>query len=80
MVGRQIPNRDLFEVERGQTNPIPIGCNVCIQETAEVWLTITCPTNLNPLFPNTSVTFRWEDEDGNISDRWTFMCPHATWS
>ena len=62
-VGRLIRS-DLALVERGQAVPITIGCDVCIRQAAELWLTIVCPTNVNS-FPNTSVTIRWEDEDGN---------------
>ena len=54
----------LAKVQRGQAVPITIGCDVCIREAQELWLTIVCPTNVNS-FPNTSVTIRWEDEDGN---------------
>lgn len=56
---------DLALVQRGQASAIPIGCDVCIQETAEVWLRIECPTNIAD-FPDLSVTITWEDEEGNM--------------
>ena len=57
-------NLDLAMVQRGQARSIPIGCDVCVARTAEVWLTIECPTNAAN-FPDLSVTITWEDEDGN---------------
>ena len=64
--GRLVPNdRLLAEVERGQSAAIPVGCDVCIREAQELWLTLTCPTNVET-FPNTSVTIRWKDEHGNV--------------
>ena len=60
-----LQQENLVEVMRGQAVPIFIGCDVCIQEAQEVWLTIECPTNVNA-FPNTSVTFSWVDKDRNI--------------
>lgn len=66
MAGRLVQNeRLLAEVERGQSAAIPVGCDVCIREAQELWLTLTCPTNVD-MFPNTSVTIIWKDEHGNV--------------
>lgn len=57
-------------MERGQTEPINIGCDVCIQQADELWLTIICPV-ITPTDTflterlNFSATIRWEDGDGN---------------
>lgn len=56
-------------VERGQAEPINIGCDVCIQQTDELWLTIVCPitTPDSPFLAdrfNFSATIRWEGENG----------------
>ena len=57
-----VPN--LILVERGQQN-IPICCDVCIEEVSEVWLTFTCPIQLNiNQFPNETRTIEWQDENG----------------
>ena len=54
---------NLLLAERGQQNFIPIGCDVCIEEVSEAWLTLTCGTNVNQ-FPNESLTIVWENENG----------------
>ena len=54
----------LAEVQRGQPSSIPIGCDVCVKEAQEIWLTIVCPTNADSI-PNVTVTISWRDEKGN---------------
>lgn len=58
--------RDVSLVERGQSVSIPAGCDVCIAQAAELWLTLSCPTNVDR-FPNITVeSYRWTDEDGKV--------------
>jgi hypothetical protein len=55
-------------VQRGQAVPIPAGCDVCIRQSSELWLTLTCQTNFNTL-SNVIVmseSFTWTDERGNV--------------
>ena len=59
-VGTEVPNTDVILVQRGQTNPIPAGCNVCIRQSSELWLTLTCPTNV------VAMSFTWTDEERNV--------------
>ena len=61
--GTLIDNR-LAQVQRGQPSSIPIGCDVCVKEAEEIWLTIVCPTNAASL-PNVTVVISWRDENGN---------------
>ena len=61
-------------VERGQAVPIQAGCDVCIRQAAELWLTLTCRTNVAS-FPNSTIlSTTWTDEDGDVvGDRPTLL-------
>ena len=67
-VGQTVPGTAVMLVQRGQTNPIPAGCDVCIRQTSELWLTLICPTNVNTIsnIMERSVSFTWTDGKGNV--------------
>lgn len=56
----------VYLVERGQVTQIPAGCDVCIAQAGELWLTLSCPTNVDR-FEGVSVqSYQWTDENGRV--------------
>ena len=70
----QVIDQNLALVERGQAVPIPAGCDACIQQAAELSLTLTCPTNVANLHSVSVQSYRWTDENGRVlSERPTLL-------
>ena len=67
-VGETVPGTDVMLVQRGQTNPIPAGCDVCIRQSSELSLILTCPTNVETLSNQMAIneSFTWTDDEGNV--------------